>query len=330
LAVVLLLPSRSYQQGCNIGFRLDDIQDGYCSEAQRAVISTFINNSIPLTIGVIAAFFNIQPYPDTVLDDFIRTVATDGSKIEIASHGLYHNASEMYNEMPLEMQIEYLATSRAYIQGNITGIPPLTTFITPFDVYGSDTPSAMTATGFSVLTSGLFNTNCPIPNQVPPYLYLRYAATSLPNDVTTPVPASTTMSDVLYQIGLCGWAVVMLHPITYTENALCLSLNQSHFQELSILFSYLQAEGCNVYLLRDLHTHLSGSNPPPANTTITTTHPTSTTHGPPATNFPPKSATVFPPTNSTNTTSTHTGAAARCLPSFWTEFPWLDSLTSIF
>jgi len=132
--------------------------------------------------------------------------------IEIASHGLYHNETEMYNQMPLDMQIQYLTLSRAYIEGNITGIPPLTTFITPFDTYNSDTLAAMTSTGFNVLSSGLFNTNCPLPNLVTPDLYLRYPSTSLPNDVTTPVPASQTMSDIIYQIGLCGWAVVMLHP----------------------------------------------------------------------------------------------------------------------
>ena len=86
LAVVLLLPTRSYQQGCTIGFRLDDIQDGYCSQAQQAAISTFINSSIPLTVGVIAAFFNKQPNPDTVLDDFIRTVATDGRLVRKVFH----------------------------------------------------------------------------------------------------------------------------------------------------------------------------------------------------------------------------------------------------
>jgi hypothetical protein len=75
----------SAQETCGrpkLAFRLDDVQDWWLSEAQRAVIELFSAHSVPVTLGIIGGFIG----EDTALLSVIRA---NLNLVEIANHGFH-------------------------------------------------------------------------------------------------------------------------------------------------------------------------------------------------------------------------------------------------
>ena len=76
---------------CNcVVFRLDDIQDVWLSNTQQTLINTFRNQSLPLTVGIIANQFG----QDTALVNTIKNGLADTKfPLEIADHGYDHEVN---------------------------------------------------------------------------------------------------------------------------------------------------------------------------------------------------------------------------------------------
>jgi len=68
----------------DVAFRMDEVQDYFCTQAQIAIIKAFQKLKIPLTIGIIAYRFGAQT---SHLRDIKALVQSTESSVEVASNG---------------------------------------------------------------------------------------------------------------------------------------------------------------------------------------------------------------------------------------------------
>jgi len=68
----------------NVAFRLDEIQDWYCADAQIAVIKTFQQLKLPLTIGVIPFRLGAHQSHVDILKDLLKKAV---APLEVAANG---------------------------------------------------------------------------------------------------------------------------------------------------------------------------------------------------------------------------------------------------
>lgn len=132
---------------CNcIAFRLDDIQDYYISNAQKAVVDLFREFELPLTIGVIGNKIG----QDATMVNYLREAMWDPNfEMEISNHGFNH---ESFPSFTLEQQTKLINDSNHAISRALT-TGPIATFIPPFNEFNEDTITALVTLGMTHFSS---------------------------------------------------------------------------------------------------------------------------------------------------------------------------------
>jgi peptidoglycan/xylan/chitin deacetylase (PgdA/CDA1 family) len=129
-------------------FRLDDVQDHWLSNAQRAVIRLFAEEGLPLTLGVIGGFFG----EDHAL---VHTIRSRLGQIEIANHGFHAKDDRNAKSVLLSLSktaIEHQIRSSGRRIEEMLGVTPKV-FIPHRNQFDSDVLQALSSLGFISISS---------------------------------------------------------------------------------------------------------------------------------------------------------------------------------
>ncbi|NES64781.1 MAG: hypothetical protein F6K24_05720 [Okeania sp. SIO2D1] len=204
-------------------FRLDDVQDGYCNEAQQEIIKVFANYSVDdkstpqsISIGIIGNSFG----KDVPHVEEIKEIMTNlGDRGEVVSHSMTHDD---FRCKTIRQQVKELNDFKAIIGDTYFPDKTVRTFIPPLNQYCENTTiPAMTQAGYDILsaqcTEGFcYNEGDPSSNPA----YLPAAASTGGWDGPYEIqPANTIFAEIQKQIEKNNWSVVMMHPYEFTVNA---------------------------------------------------------------------------------------------------------------
>lgn len=204
-------------------FRLDDVQDWYCNEAQQEIIKVFADYSIDgksspqgISMGIIGDIFGEDVAHVEKIQEIMANLGEHG---EIISDSMTH---EDFSEKTIEEQVRELEDFRELIGDTYFPEKEVRTFVAPFNAYSEDTTiPALQLTGYDILsgqcTPGFcYNQGDPTSNPA----YLPAGASTGGWDVPYKIqPASEIFAEIQEQIEVNNWSVVMMHPFEFTKNA---------------------------------------------------------------------------------------------------------------
>lgn len=142
-------------------FRNDDIQPWYRTETRRAVDRVFIEEDVPVTLGVIPAVEGAgSPITDTDgTCGYLRSLLSDHpGQFEIALHGYTHDrrtdfyTGSEFGGIDNGTQAQWLSTGTE-IMTACTGVEPRT-FIPPMNTYDAGTVRAASAEEYRTVSGG--------------------------------------------------------------------------------------------------------------------------------------------------------------------------------
>ena len=129
-------------------FRLDDIQDYWITNAQKAIMEVFANNSpvLPLSIGIIGKDFGA----DQSFVQFVQAlIAGMGSKGEVACHGWEHVDFSHYT---YDEQVDFFRKFKENIFP-LFSEKQINSFIPPENGFDENTIKAMKNAGYTILSA---------------------------------------------------------------------------------------------------------------------------------------------------------------------------------
>jgi peptidoglycan/xylan/chitin deacetylase (PgdA/CDA1 family) len=141
-------------------FRNDDIQPWYNTEEMRAVDAVFIEEEVPVTLGIIPNPGGELPITDDEATcEYLGSLETDYPKqFEMALHGYTHeektdfyNGSE-FGGVPYETQAEWLADGERLLGECVDS--PSKTFIPPMNTYDDNTTRLLAEENYTVVSGG--------------------------------------------------------------------------------------------------------------------------------------------------------------------------------
>eukprot|EP01114_Cavostelium_apophysatum_P001206 TRINITY_DN11020_c0_g1_i1.p1 TRINITY_DN11020_c0_g1~~TRINITY_DN11020_c0_g1_i1.p1 ORF type:complete len:504 (+),score=76.30 TRINITY_DN11020_c0_g1_i1:156-1514(+) len=256
--LLLVSVTNGADHSCNcVVFRLDDIQDWYLSNAQRAVIGVFQEEKTPITIGIISKFFG----QDNVMVNFIKNIlqVTDWD-MEIANHGWEHEYFNQYSYEEQKFRLES-AVNKTIAMLAPYGVTELPTFIPPMNEWNMDTLRAISETGFKSMSSMSVLDNggvYPFKNEYDMFRWPIAASTAdMANTVNfVPVTKEKTFAQIKAQISQYGYASVMMHPQEFSvpdaNGSPTAVLNQTFVDELRFLLDMVREEGIKFTTFRNL------------------------------------------------------------------------------
>lgn len=140
-------------------FRNDDIQPHYKPQTRRAVDTIFIQETVPVTQGIIPAINNTELNPSGNLCQELRAQSrAHPGLFEYALHGYTHeqrtnfSGGSEFGGIPSQTQLQLIHRGTDVVQ-NCVGTTP-ETFIPPLNTYDNATARALAATGFDVVSGG--------------------------------------------------------------------------------------------------------------------------------------------------------------------------------
>ena len=132
--------------GCNcIVFRMDDIQDYWLNEVQKAVLDLFLNKNQTISLGLI---MNAIGNDSKIIESIKQGV--DRNLFELSLHGWNHTE---YVNLTKHEQLESLVKSNNKM--NDLFERKSSTFIPPLSVFNNDTLRAMADSGLNIVSSDI-------------------------------------------------------------------------------------------------------------------------------------------------------------------------------
>lgn len=146
-------------------FRNDDIQPWYNQEELRAVNDVFIDEEVPVTLGIIPdTNGDASLTDDPELCSYLRSLESDHpGQFEMAVHGYTHepetdfyDGSE-FGDLPRDEQRERLADGEAILADCVES--PSSTFIPPMNTYDETTVDVLEDADYTTVSGGSWFTN---------------------------------------------------------------------------------------------------------------------------------------------------------------------------
>jgi len=265
LCLFIVLSSCTSYAPCKIGMRLDDIQTDYIEQVQKAVLASFVDQNVPVTIGLITANgFNTGTLGG--IAEYIN-LKLSTRLIELASHSVNHVG---FTTLSLAAQTADLNSSANTITSSFPTNPfPVKTFITPYNQFNDNTLTALKATNYNTITAenargsnidnldGMYTLCTDIGLHNGLYHYPDSADTATDGNPPA-VPDSVTIAQVQAQFTACpngpgdGKTVVVLaHFSEFAVNGTDV-VNATSLGYLQNLIATLKTYGCEFRLLQDM------------------------------------------------------------------------------
>lgn len=136
-------------------FRNDDVQAGYEFETMRAVDRVFVEEEVPVSLGVIAD--GLEPEGQTC--SYLRDLTDDhGERFEIAAHGDTHEAETEFGGRSefggLDRDAQAAKVERMTERLEACTDQRPTTFVAPFDTYDRTTAEVLADRGYETASGG--------------------------------------------------------------------------------------------------------------------------------------------------------------------------------
>jgi peptidoglycan/xylan/chitin deacetylase (PgdA/CDA1 family) len=251
------IPEESKIDSCNcVAFRLDDVQDFWLNNAQISIISTFIENKTPLTIGIIADSFG----NDQKITEFIQNNTSNKENyLEIATRG---NGLTSFTSFNKNQQNENLKESLDTIKSILDLRPKV--FIPPNNKFNADTLEILEENGITHISSSLTNGDLP-PFEFkdkPFYRFPQITSTGKYNPTTNifeKISNDQIVAESIQSINNYGFAVISIHPqefSTVINSTYVNSVNQDQINQLVKLIKEFNDKGYKIISIGKINSNL--------------------------------------------------------------------------
>lgn len=258
-------PKPAFAATCNcVVFRLDDVQDYWINSVQAAVMDKFINKNAKLTLGEIMNFFGNDPL---VVD---KTRQGPGL-FEYALHGWNHDDYTTFSQSKQQSELQKANDKMQTLYGKKSSI-----FITPYNVFNSDTLVAMQNLGLKIISADTFasyyedNPSTPFaPTADSRGIYHAPETTAFSewtNNQHFQLTSSQILSEIDSSIADRGWAVVTLHPQDFSKYDGDTALNSVDSTSIARIDSVLNGVNSRGYAIKSF-SELTGTVSSPTDTT---------------------------------------------------------------
>jgi peptidoglycan/xylan/chitin deacetylase (PgdA/CDA1 family) len=233
-------PQQPLRCNCVI-FRADDIQDYWEQKPQVTLLDTFINKSVPLSVGMVMNHYGSDPL-------IVGKVKAAGPLFEYDLHGWNHVDYTTLNAPQQEESISQAQAKMLSVMGKNAKV-----FLPPYNNFDANTLAAMRISGLQIISSSKTDTSPYAPandtlgiSHMPQSINYGYVNST---DNTSHVwrTLAEMKSAVDADIGARGWAVVTVHPqdfAKYDENGKMLDTsNEKRADTLKTFIDQLRSEG---------------------------------------------------------------------------------------
>jgi peptidoglycan/xylan/chitin deacetylase (PgdA/CDA1 family) len=230
---------------CNcVAFRFDDAQDYWLNDVQISYINTFVDNEIPLTVGIISDSFGNDQKITKVIKD-----AVSKNKLKIASQGI---GNKPLTDFSKQEQDNLIKQSISEILNSVGVRPQI--FIPPQNKYNNDTKQVLIENKFTHISGSV------LLGESPPYPLEGEKLYRFPQDATTGkysleknlfvgTSSMDTYSDAINSLKKYGFAVITSHPQEFStiQNGTYVNqINKEQINELESLIEKLQSNGIRI------------------------------------------------------------------------------------
>ena len=221
--------------------RVDDIQDFAFKEGQKFLFDEGLQNNIPLSLAVIPGAFG----EDQEMVEMLKLVA--GGNSEVTVHGWMHENLAAFS---YEKQLELLGQSQERMVQVLNHSP--TILVPPMFSFNKDTLSAMSETGYGIISSftnsgkpGIISKVRSVPGTV--------NLSDYGDNTWTMKDRDSLQTEISGSVNKYGFAVIVTHPQEFMVEE---ELDPGKVQLFQNLVNFLK-EGYTISTLSELATRLS-------------------------------------------------------------------------
>jgi len=242
---------------CNcVAFRFDNVQDYWLNDVQIEIMQTFIENKIPLTVGIIADVFG----NDQKTVDFIKKdTQSQESYLKIATKGIglvpYTEYSQIEQNNNLKESIDILES--IFDEKPHVLIPPLNEF-------NSDTLSILEENQITHISTSLFTGDSP-PFELSGQNVYRFPQTSSTGKYSAITnlfegnPHQQTFNESISSIENFGFAVIGIQVQEFSiveDSAYINSVNIEQINELKELIKSFNEKGIKMVPISEINSNV--------------------------------------------------------------------------
>jgi hypothetical protein len=241
-------------KGTPVVFRLDDLQNGWCTAQQTAIVDAFVENGYPISVGIIGEMFdpNGPSSWDKTLTDYMNSdkiqAAIKSGLVQVVSHSYAHVESSSglpgMSGMTAEAVAQDLQQCADVIHGTgMIGDQQPATFTVPLNAYGEALETGAKNAGIRAFTAqcsvdedgkidfcegpGANTIMAPSPMKDPEGIYQLAAGAVIEEQgflfahYTDPADFDAALGWAKRQADRQGFVVYMLHPQEFTTAPQC-------------------------------------------------------------------------------------------------------------
>lgn len=254
-------------ESCNcVVFRVDDIQDEWIPDVQRAVLDAFIQSGTPASPALIMNEYGTDP----AIVDKIQE-GKDAGLFELALHGLNHVDYATLSLADQESTLKDANDKLATLHGQKTNI-----FVTPYNSMNENTMIAAKNDGIDIVSADTFDDSGYLPQIYPPTdstgtnflpMTVDEAVFEKPEGANAKTEEQD-MAEIHNSISQYGFAIVMVHPVHYAVHTPLGEGNEQNIvdtDQLNVLKSLIQHvkdEGITVTSFNGILNMISNDAPP--------------------------------------------------------------------
>ncbi len=242
---------------CNcVAFRFDNIQDYWLNDVQIEIMQTFIENKIPLTVGIIADVFG----NDQKMVNFIKNdIQNQENYLKIATKGIGLTPYTAYSQIE---QSNNLKKSIVILE-SIFGEKPLV-LIPPQNKFNSDTLSILEENQITHISTSLFTGDSP-PFELSGQDFYRFPQTSSTGKYSAVTnlfegnPHQQTFNESISSIENFGFAVVGIQVQEFSiikDSRYVNSVNTEQINELKELIKSFNEKGIKIVPISEINSNI--------------------------------------------------------------------------
>ncbi len=245
----------SEAETCNcVAFRFDDIQDYWLNDVQIEVMKTFVDNSIPLTVGIIADAFGNDPK----ITEFVKADIENDQVLEIATKGTGLTSYTDYDKNQQNLDLKESINTIESVIGVKTNV-----LIPPNNNFNSDTFEILEENNITHISASIHTGDEP-PFEFKDQTFYRFPQTTATGkyDASTNLfeglTSKRTLDESIQSINNFGFAVISIHAQEFStiENSTYTnSVNSEQLDELKRLIGELKKKQIKIVSIGEINSN---------------------------------------------------------------------------